>query len=222
MRAPFTIIALAAAVLLAGCGSGASTSRTASSRELALQRAQLIHVGEGLRSVEGAVKREVAASRGAWPLIADGLPQRLPAGLQRAVGLAAARAHALVEPPFMRNASRLTGPAAGIAGLYESYERLSERGWRLTEASISSILSRTPAIASFERQNSSLYIDSIYDAHFDLSLLGEHLISAYEQLGGPAAFGTSLPQSELNALAGAYSIPSVRLSPHPAGTAKEG
>jgi hypothetical protein len=122
----------------------------------------------------------------------------------------------------MANAAKLTGPAAGIAGLYESYERLAERGWRLTEAAIDAILSATPAIASFERESSSLYIDAIYDGHFDLSLLGKSLTKAYEQLGGPAAFGATLTPSEIRALAAAYSIPAVRLEPHPAGTTREG
>jgi hypothetical protein len=168
------------------------------------------------------VQREVAASRGAWPLIAGGLPQTLPATLQHAVGAASTSAKAILEPSFMANVSKLTGPAAGIAGLYENYERLAERGWRLIEASIGAIVRGTPAVASFERENSSLYIDAIYDAHFDLSLLGKDLTSAYEQLGGPGAFGTALTQSEINALALAYSIPAVRLEPHPAGAAKKG
>jgi hypothetical protein len=181
-----------------------------------------VQVSNGLRSAEGAVQREVVASRSAWPLIAGGLPQALPAGLHGAVGAASAGAKALPEPPFMRNAGRLTGPAAGIAGLYESYERLAERGWRLTEASIDAIVSGTPEVASFERENSSLYIDAIYDGHFDLSLVGKDLTSAYELLGGPRAFGATLTQSEIDALAAAYSIPAVRLEPHPAGAAKEG
>jgi hypothetical protein len=211
---------VAAASLLAGCGSAAS--HTPSSRELALQRAQLVQASDGLRSVERAVQREVVASRVAWPPIADGLPRALPAALQGSVGAASASARALPEPPFMRNAGQLTGPAAGIAGLYESYERLAERGWRLTAASIAAIVSGAPAVASFERENSSLYIDAIYDGHFDLSLLGKDLTSGYEQLGGPTAFGAALPQSKVNALAAGYSIPAVRLEPHPAGAAKEG
>jgi hypothetical protein len=181
-----------------------------------------VQVSDGLRSVEGAVQREVIASRGAWPLIAGGLPQALPATLQGAVGAASASAKALPEPPFMANASQLTGPAAGIAGLYESYERLTERGWRLTETSIGAIVSASPAVASFERENSSLYIDAIYDGHFDLSLVGKDLTSAYELLGRPQAFGASLTQSQIDALAAAYSIPAVRLEPHPGRAVEHG
>lgn len=164
----------------------------------------------------------MAASRGAWPLIAGGLPRALPPALQGAVEKASASAKAVPEPPFMRNAGELTGPAAGIAGLYESYERLAERGWRLTETAIGAVVSGAPGVASFERENSSLYIDAIYDGHFDLSLVGKDLASAYEQLGGAGAFGATLTQSEINALVAAYSIPAVRLEPHPSGAAKEG
>jgi hypothetical protein len=166
--------------------------------------------------------REVAASRVPWPQIAGGLPQELPGALRRAVAAAATSAAMLPEPSFMTDASRLTGPAAGIAGLYESYERLAERGWRLTQASIGAIAGGAPQLASFARGNSSLYIDAAYDAHFDLSLVGKSLVSAYEQLGGPHAFGASLTPSDVGALAAAYSIPGVRLSPHPAGGAREG
>jgi hypothetical protein len=216
-----TSLAVIAAIAIAGCGSGASHS-SASGSELALQRAQFAQLSDQLHSAEGEVQHEVAASRVAWPLIATGLPPVPSASLQHAVSAASAGATALREPRFMTSASRLTGPAAGIAGLYESYERLAERGWRLTDAAISSIVGGTATVADFERQNSSLYIDAIYDAHFDLSLLGKDLTSGYEKLGGSSAFGTALTQSELSALAAAFSIPTVRLEPHPAGAAKEG
>jgi hypothetical protein len=181
-----------------------------------------VQVSDGLRAAQGAVRREVDASRGPWPQIAGGLPRVLPGALHSAVRAATARAAALPEPGFMTNAHRLTGPAAGIAGLYESYERLAERGWRLTEASISAIAGGAPAVASFARENSSLYIYAIYDAHFDLSLVGKSIVSAYERLGGPGAFGVALTRGELSALASAYSIPAVRLSPHPSGAGMEG
>jgi hypothetical protein len=213
-------IAVAAAGLLAGCGTG--TSHGPSGRELALERAQLVRVSDGLRSAEGAVRRELGAARGAWPSIAGGLPQALPPALRAAVGRATTSAKALPEPPFMADAARLTGPAAGIARLYESYERLAQRGWRLTEATIDAISGGAPAAASFARANSSLYIDAIYDGHFDLSLVGKSVTSAYEQLGGSRAFGAALTPSEIAALAAAYSIPAVRLEPHPEGAAEEG
>jgi hypothetical protein len=181
-----------------------------------------VQVSSGLNAVKGAVQREVAASRSAWPLIANGLPQAPQQALREAVGRASANAKALPEPRFMTNASRLTGPAAGIAGLYESYERLAERGWQLIQATIGAIASGTPAVASFERESSSLYIDAIYDSHFDLSFLGKDLTSAYEQLGGSQRFGAALTQSGIDALATAYSIAAVRLEPHPTGAAENG
>lgn len=210
---------LAAAGAFAGCGSSASP--TATRPELALERTQLVQVSAGLRSAEASVAREVSASRGAWPQIASGLPMALSPSLRTAVGKASTSAAALPEPPFMTAAARLTGPAAGIAGIYENYDLLAERGWRLTNASLSSIVGGPPAAASFARDNSSLYISAIYDAHYNLSLVGKSLLSAYLRLGGPGAFGAALPQSELSALANAYSIPAVRLEPHPAGGAKE-
>jgi hypothetical protein len=215
-----TTIAFAATALLAGCGSAAS--QTTSGPELALQRAQFVQVSSGLRSAEGIVAREVSTSRGAWPSIAAGLPRTISPALRAAVGKASASATALPEPRFLTNVAQLTGPAAGIAGIYENYERLAERGWRLTSASIDAIAGGPPTAASFARENSSVYISAIYDGHFDLSLLGKSLTDGYSRLGGPAAFGATLPQGAISALAAAYSIPSVRLEPHPAGAAKDG
>lgn len=126
------------------------------------------------------------------------------------------RAGALRRPSFLANAKQLTGPASGLAALYESFARLAERGWRLTNASIASITSSSPADARFARENSSLYIDSIYDAHFNLSLVGKSVVKGYEQLGGAGAFGARVTQAEIARLAGAYSIPALRLAPHPA------
>jgi hypothetical protein len=187
-----------------------------------LQRAQFVQVSAALRLAEGPVQREVSATRGAWPSIVSGLPQAFSPALRASIGKASASAKRLPEAPFTTDTARLTGPAAGIVGIYESYVRLAERGWRLTEGSIDAISSGTPAVASFARENSPLYIDAIYDGHYDLSLLGKSLLSAYERLGGAGAFGPHLTQGEIKALAAAYSIAAVRIEPHPAGAAKEG
>jgi hypothetical protein len=203
----------AAAILLGGCGSASTT--TASTPETALERAQLVRVCDGLRTLELDTSQEVAAARAVWPSLAGGLPPSPTPALRGAVARASAAAAALPEPPFAASASKLTGPAAGIAGLYEGYERLTRRAWRLTDATLSTIASAPPPDASFARRNSSLYIDSIYDSHYNLSLLGKSLTSAYERLGGPQAFGGSLTRGEISALAAAYSIPAVRLQPHP-------
>jgi hypothetical protein len=215
-----------ALALLTGCGSGASDGP--SQRELALERTQLVRVNMGLQASEGAVREEVAASRGAWPSIASGLPPVLSPALRAAVAQASAKAAALPVPPFLVEPRQLTGPAAGIAGLYESYERLAPRAWRLTLAGIDAIRGATSAApsssaaAQFARENSPFYIDAVYDSHFDLSLVDKSLLSGYEKLGGAGAFGAKLPPSKLATLAAAYSIPAVRLEPHPAGTAAGG
>jgi hypothetical protein len=213
LRAAILATFLAVAVLFVGCGSG--SSHTPPNAELALERAQLVQVSNELHPLVAPVRREVAASRAAWPAIANGLPATLSGSLQSAVVNASTAARALPEPRFMTHPGGLTGPAAGVAGLYESYSRLASKGWRLTETGIAAILRGTPAAASFARSNSSLYIDAIYDGHFDLSLLGKSLVSGYEKLGGAAAFGARLPLGEVTALAAAYSIPAVRLEPHP-------
>ena len=74
--------------------------------------------------------------------------------------------------------------------------------------------------ATFARANSSLYIDVIYDAHFNLSLLGKSLLDGYRKLGGAKAFGAKLKPGEVASLAAAYSIGAVRLEPHPGKAAE--
>lgn len=163
----------------------------------------------------------MASSRAAWPLISNGLPSTLGPALRSAVTTASATANALPEPSFMAHAQELTGPASGIAGLYESYDRLAERGWRLTETTITAIAGGTRQVASFARANSPLYIHSIYDSHYNLSLLGQRLTEGYARLGGPSAFGSSLTQAEVDSLASAYSISAARLEPRPGAGAEE-
>lgn len=124
------------------------------------------------------------------------------------------------EPRFMDQRERLTGPAAGLAGIWESYSRLAPGGWRMTEATVATMTDGPPSAAAFAAANSSLYIDAIYDAHFNLSLLAKSLLDGYRKLGGQSAFGAKLTQSEVDALASAYSIPAVRLEPHPGHAAE--
>lgn len=70
------------------------------------------------------------------------------------------------------------------------------------------------AAARFARANVDLYIESVYDGHFELAQIAEKLRKAYENLGGPSAFGESLTPAEVNAVAAAYSEASARLRPH--------
>jgi len=189
---------------------------------MALERSQLIRLSVGLGAAQGTIHEEVAAARGAWPAIANGLPPTPSPALRANVAQASAKAAAIPAPAFLAEPRSLTGPAAGIAGLYESYERLAPRAWKLTLAGIDAIKTGPPAAAQFARTNSSFYIDAIYDAHFNLSLVGKSLLSGYEKLGGARAFGAQLPEARMAALAAAYSIPAVRLEPHPAGAAEKG
>jgi hypothetical protein len=186
-----------------------------------LQRTQLIRVSKDLQAIAVAVRNEAAVSRRAWPLISDGLPGKPDQALLDAVGRASSSAGALPTPAFTIESGKLTGPAAGIAGLYESFDRLSERGWRLTETSLAAIGGGSTRDAAFARGNSALYIDAVYDAHFNLSLLGKSIAKGYERLGGPSAFGAALPPSEIDALTKTYSIATVRLEPHPGPATEE-
>ncbi|HEX5307761.1 MAG TPA: hypothetical protein VFW38_01640 [Solirubrobacteraceae bacterium] len=220
-RVAAAILALCAIVSVASCGSGESSI---SRREYALERAQFEQVADELGEVQLAVHREVAASRAVWPLIYNGLPSHMSLRLQGGVKAASAVAGALPAPRFMSKQSNLTGPASGIAGVYEDYDRLAERGWRLTETGVSGIVAGPVSVERFVRANSPLYIDAIYDGHFDLSLIGKKLLDGYEKIeklskqkkfAGIGGFGSQLTQREIAALAAAYSIPAVRLEPHP-------
>ena len=42
----------------------------------------------------------------------------------------------------------------------------------------------SPASARFARENVALYIESVYDGHFDLAQIGKKLPAAYRTLGG--------------------------------------
>jgi hypothetical protein len=201
------------AVTLAACG-GASTASTPAA--LKLQREDLIAVSRALGQVEAPVAREVAATKAAWPLIANGLPDRIETVSRSPQARAAADAAQLRLPSLFSQARArtLTGPAAQISGLVRSYALLSARGWRLLDAGLDQIESAPPANASFARANAPLYIESIYDGHFVLAQVGKKLLAGYETLGGAGAFGRALPQPEVKALAQAYSEARNRLHPH--------
>jgi hypothetical protein len=173
-------------------------------------------VSDELYAAQPAVARELRAARTLWPLIFFGLPPSPSPTLRTLAMIAGARAKQLPQLPFTADVKRLTGPASGLASLWEDYARLAERGSTLTEAAIGWVSSGSPAQARYGRASSALYIDAIYDAHYNLSLIGKDILAAYTRLGGARAFGTRLTQARVTALANAYSIPSVRLTPHPA------
>jgi hypothetical protein len=175
-------------------------------------------VSRALATVERPVAIEVTAAKRAWPLIANGLPTgaRALASTRAPVAAAATSAARIPTPPLLdeAQADSLTGTGAGLAGLFRNYLGLTTRGWTLTGAAIDQIEHGSPAGARFARENVGLYIESVYDGHFDLAQIGKHLTDGYRRLGGPAAFGSALTQAEVEALADAYSEASVRLHPH--------
>jgi hypothetical protein len=198
----------------AGCGGSSSASAPAAER---LQREDLVAAVHGLRRAEASAAREMATARIAWPLVANGLPAAIPPATQTALSAAGGTARAIVLPPLMskERARSLTGPASGITGLFRTFYGLTERGWTLTAAASEEIDRGPAATGSFARANVPLYIDSVYDGHFDAALIGTSLLAGYKKLGAAQAFGATLTQAEVDALAGAYSPASERLHPHP-------
>jgi len=207
------LLTLSSAAIAVGCGS----SHSAPPQALALERADLVAVSRALSSAAPAVGSEVAATKAAWPLVANGLPADTRTISRPAIKAAAERAAALRVPELFeeRAAASLTGPASSLAGLFRAYSGLSTRGWQLIGAAIDQTEHGSPVAARFARANVALYIESVYDAHFGLAQVGQHLVAAYEKLGGAAAFGTSLTQAEVDRLADTYSEASDRLHPHP-------
>jgi hypothetical protein len=198
---------------LSGCGGASATPA-----ELRLQREDLVAVSRALATVEHPVAIETTAAKRAWPLIANGLSIDTGALARTRLSVAAAATSAarVPTPPALgeAQADSLTGPGAGLAGMFRNYIGLSTRGWTLTQAATDQIEHGSPAVARFARENVGLYIESVYDGHFDLAQIGKHLSDGYRRLGGPAAFGRTLTQAEVDALADAYSEARVRLHPH--------
>ncbi len=213
------LLAVALTLALSACGGSSSDSTTAG---LKLEREDLAAACRALQSAKPAVAREVAATKAAWPLIANGIPADASSvSSAPSVQAAVAAAGALRPPPLFEEAQArtLTGSAAQLAGLFRSYVLLSSRGWKLLDASLAQMQVGTPGIgrppsALFARENVGLYIESIYDGHFTLAQIGKKLRDAYKKLGGPGAFGAGLTQAEVDALAATYSEASDRLHPH--------
>jgi hypothetical protein len=201
------------AVIWIGCGGGA---RVASPQELTLERSDLVALSRVVKQIQSPVASEVAATKQAWPLIADGLPSG-DVGVARAPVAAAASSAALVVLPALlqeAEAAALTGPASPLAGILRTYVLLATRGWRLISAAIEQIEHGSPASARFARENVALYIESVYDAHFTLAQFGKQLRLGYKKLGGAGAFEGALPQTEVDELASTYSEANDRLHPH--------
>jgi hypothetical protein len=203
----------AGAIAVGGCGGGGDL---ASSAGLRLQREDLLVVSHALERAQGPVAAEVAATRAAWPHVANGLPAN-PSTVSRTPIQTATEAAAHLKLPAVFAETRsatLTGPASALAGLFRSYSGLSLRGWQLIGAAIDQIDRGSAAASRFARANVALYIESVYDAHFSLAQIGKGLLSGYRKLGGARVFGATLTQAEVDALAAAYSEASDRLHPH--------
>jgi hypothetical protein len=202
----------AGALTIVGC----SASHKPTPQDLALQRADFVAVNRRLAGMEPSLDREVAATKRAWPLVLGGLPANISAGTRAAVGAADEGAGAVALPALFqeRKSDSLTGPASELAGSIRSSTTLAGRGWKLIGAAIEQAEHGSPAARDFARANVALYIETEYDAHFALAQTGKQLLKSYAKLGGPLAFGSSLTQAEVNALANAYSDANFRLEPH--------
>jgi hypothetical protein len=181
---------------------------------LPLQRTDLVLVSKGLQQAKNSIEKELAASRKAWPAVANGFPRTTTEPTLSRLGAASKSAKAVVVPSFVVHATELTGPAAGIAGQFASYLGLTQHGWEVIEASVKQSSSTSPSARQFLHSNLSLYVDSVYDAHFYLAAIGQSLSIGYLKLGASTAFGSALTQSQISELARFYS-PSTRLTPHP-------
>lgn len=217
MSPAFAAVALALALLLIAGGCAGSTSKKSTPAALKLQREDLVKTAHALRGVQAPVAREVAATKAAWRLIANGLGADARGLSGSAAIQQASAAAAQLRLPLLfgeAQARSLAGPAAQLAGLFRSYALLSARGWKLLQAQLTQIRSGSPASARFAAENAPLYIESIYDGHFTLAQIGKKLTDAYDKLGGDAAFDSALTRSEVDALAKTYSEDSDRLHPH--------
>ncbi len=197
-----------------GC-SGAS--RTSTAAELRLQREDLVAVSRDLETLERPVADAVSAGHVAWPLVANGLPAHTPSAAAPSIAAASAAATKIKEPELLEEsaAASLTGPAAQLAGLFRTFDGLATHGWSQIGAAIEEIEHGSPAGARFARDNVALYIDSVYDGQFTLAQIGKEALAGYRKLGGPAAFGSTLSEAEVDSLAHTYSEPADRLDPHP-------
>jgi hypothetical protein len=197
----------------AGCGGG---SEPASSAELRLQRSDLVAFSRALKEIQVPVASEVAATKRAWPLMANGLAGNAVALAPAPIAAAAQSAASITLPVLLQETqvAVLTGPAAPLAGLVRSYILLATRGWRLIGAAIDQIEHGSAASARFARENVALYIESVYDGHFTLAQIGRQLLAGYRMLGGAPAFAGALSQAEVDALASTYSEANDRLHPH--------
>ena len=204
-----------AAGLLAGCGGSSSAITPAAER---LQREDLVATAHGLRRAEASTAREMAAARVAWPLVANGLPASITPATR--ASLSAAEPHRACDrrpTAAEQAASPLTDRAGGwhrrpVPDLQRPHRawldahRCGREGDRRRLAG-----GRDASRGKTSRSTSTASTTGTSMA----ALIGKSLLAGYEKLGGARAFGVSLTQAEVDALAGAYSPATERLHPHP-------
>jgi hypothetical protein len=212
VRVAALLLVSSAVVVAGGCGSG----RSSTPAELKLQREDLIAVVRALRSSEAQVGREVADAKAAWPLVANGLPTNISPSFRPPIAAAGTSAARMELPALLQEGqtATLTGPASQLAGIFRSFTLLATRGWMLIGAAVGQIEHGPATSARFARANVALYIESVYDSHFNLAQIDKKLRTGYRKLGGPTAFGGALTRSELDGVAGFYSEATSRLHPH--------
>jgi hypothetical protein len=215
-RRPLALVAGIAVAALVGAAIGFAATRGESHTpaELALQRSQLALLSHQLLTLETYVRREAAASRKAWHVLAKGMPRRPTASLAMQASAASAAASAISIPTLVEARHQLIGPAERIASLFHDFVLLSQGGWSHVVQTAASLRNGRKRSAEFERVNAGLYIESIYDGNFDASLIGGHVLDSYERLGAQHAFGRSLTPAEVSSIATAYSPQAELLTPH--------
>ncbi len=209
---------LVVTIALVASGCAGSASEQSSPAALKLQREDLAAVARALKQMQPSVALEAAATKRAWPQLTAGtVAQETAPTDSPATERSLPAATKLTVPALFGElqARSLTGPAAGIAGLFRYSVLLSTRGWSMLFASAKQMSAGPPAATHFASENIGLYIQSIYDGHFGLAQIGKKLVAGYEKLGGSSAFASSLTRAEVDALARVYSEPSLRLHPHP-------
>ncbi len=212
IRVAALLVALGAiASPLSGCGS-----KRHNPLELKLERIDLALLGRRLIAAESPIKQEMKSAKEAWPSLYGGLRSGISRSLEASVRTADMHASSLGAPPYLEEVRKLTGPGSGVDGLYKTFWSLDRDGWSTVEATIDSIRRGPKASASFRRANVGIYIQAIYDAHYDISIVGKDLKLGYERLGGEKLFGKSLTATQVEAIARFYSPAQVGLQQDPA------
>ncbi len=206
------LLATAAIVVTIVIWQSLPESHTAT--ELALQRSQLALISRQLLPLEHAAQSEALAARATWPSIAAGLPAHPGPRLAERAASANAAAQALPTPAFVEVRHELVGAGERIAATFADFEMLTRRSWAHVDQALGALQHGPASVASFERANAGLYINSIYDAHFEASMIGEHVLSTYRRLGGPQAFGSSLTRAQVHSIYVTFSPQTLRLAPH--------